>query len=202
MAAESQSRSDPGLPRVDPSHDHFARLGLARTWKIDRDALESNYLERSRLTHPDRFAAADSSTRRAAMEQSAALNEAYRVLRDPVARAEYLVKLGGIDLDSSDPHTGAPHPNQAFLIEMIERRDELDDASPEQLAALRERVEEELDEVFSSAIAALQPRAADEALQPGRADEANAGEIRRAAAALVHRRYLRRFLDELDAAAH
>lgn len=119
------------------------------------------------------------------MEDSAAINIAYRVLRDPVARAEYLVGLAGIDLDSNDRQTGAPHPEQAFLIEMIERRDQLDQldhANPEQLASLREGVEGELDECFDTALAALE-----------------AGDTSKAALALVHRRYLQRFLDEIDA---
>jgi molecular chaperone HscB len=169
------------LPAFDPALDHFARLGLERAWSLDREALEDAYLSRSKLSHPDRFVGADSGTRRAAVEHSSAINEAYRVLRDPVRRAEYLVKLGGIDLDSSDPKTGAPHPQQSFLIEMIERREQL--AGGGDLDELRDDVEEELDEVFDGALAKLE-----------------AGELAAAAAALVHRRYLQRFLDEIDAA--
>ena len=182
MAAENQSASDlPELEPFDPSLDHFARLGLERGWKLDRDVLEQRYLERSRRHHPDRFVAADASTRRAALEHSSAINTAHRTLRDPVARAEYLVKLGGIDLDSSDPDTGAPRPEQSFLIEMIERREQLEGAAPSKRDALRDEIEAEIDEVFDRALAALE-----------RAD------IRAAAAALVHRRYLDRFLNELD----
>jgi molecular chaperone HscB len=186
VAAESLSASE-GLAPFDPSLDHFARLGLARGHAIDRDALEDRYLASSRRVHPDRFAGADASTRRAALEHSAALNEAYRVLRDAVLRAEYLVRLGGVDLDSSDPHTGAPHPEQRFLIEMIERRERLEDvvgAGADALAELRDEVEAELEQVFARAVAAL-----------------DHDDVRAAAAALVHRRYLRRFLDEVDAAA-
>ncbi|WP_181198315.1 Fe-S protein assembly co-chaperone HscB [Enhygromyxa salina] len=185
MAAESQSASelDPGL---EGALDHFARLGLERGWRIDRDALEDNYLARSRSDHPDRHAGADARTRRVALERSAANNEAYRVLRDPVRRAEYLVKLGGIDLDSSDPQTGAPHPEQSFLIEMIERRDRLEELTTggeDALAELRDEVDEELDAVFATAVDAL-----------------DGGDTQAAAAALVQRRYLQRFLDEIDAA--
>jgi molecular chaperone HscB len=191
VAAENQSASEAaGLPRFDPSLDHFARLGLERRWAIDRNALEDGYLARSRVAHPDRFATADSATRRNAVESSSALNQAYRTLRDGVARAEYLVKLGGIDLDSSDPQTGAPHPEQAFLIEMIDRRERLAElrelsgrAGADALAALREEVEGEIDEVFDGAVAAL-----------------DADDVRAAAATLVHRRYLARFLDEIDSA--
>lgn len=182
MAAENQSASEQVLLEAfDPSLDHFARLGLERGWKLDRDALEQHYLERSRRYHPDRFVGADSATRRAALEHSSAVNTAYRTLRDPVSRAEYLVKLGGIDLDSSDPHTGAPRPEQAFLIEMIERREGLEHASRQQLDTLRDEVEAEMDEVFDRALAAIEQ-----------------ADVRTAAAALVHRRYLDRFLHELE----
>lgn len=180
MAAENQSASEL-LEPFDPSLDHFARLGLERVWTIDRDALERRYLERSRRHHPDRFVGADSATRRAAVEHSAAINTGYRTLRDPVARAEYLVKLGGIDLDSSDPQTGAPHPERALLIEMIERRERLDELGEAGRDTVRDEVEAEIDEVFDRALAALER-----------------GDVRSAAAALVHRRYLDRFLSEID----
>jgi molecular chaperone HscB len=174
VAAASRLASEP---------DHFARLGLARGFAIDRDTLERAYLERASQAHPDRVVGASSDVRRTAMEDSAAINVAYRVLRDPVARAEYLVGLAGIDLDSSDRVGGPPHPDQAFLIEMIERREQLDAiADASELASLRDSVEAELDESFDVALAALA-----------------AGETSKSALALVHRRYLQRFLDEIDA---
>jgi molecular chaperone HscB len=192
VAAESPSTSDAGagLESFDSRLDHFARLGLDRAWRLDRNALEDAYLARSRRYHPDRHAGADASTRRAALEHSSAINEAYRVLRDRVARAEYLVKLGGVDLDSSHPHPplmGAPHPEQAFLIDMIERREQLEqlaqDAALESPAAdeLYEELEAEIEQVFDDAVAALER-----------------GDTRAAAIALVHRRYLQRFADELS----
>lgn len=182
MAAESQSASS--IEAFDATLDHFARFGLPPRWKLDREVLESRYLEQSRRVHPDRHATADAATRRAALEHSAALNEAYAVLRDRVRRAEYLVKLGGIDLDSSDPHTGAPTPEQSFLIEMIDRRERLEQAAgagEDELAQLHDEVESELEAVFDEAIAALERE-----------------DIRAAAAALVRRRYLARFLDEVS----
>jgi molecular chaperone HscB len=187
VAAESQSASSSsgsGLGAFDATLDHFARFGLAPRWQLDRNELEDRYLEGSRRVHPDRHANADIATRRAALEHSAALNEAYAVLRDGVRRAEYLVKLGGIDLDSSDPATGAPHPEQGFLIEMIERREQLEQARGDALDRLHDEVESELEAVFDKAIAALER-----------------GDVRAAAAALVHRRYLQRFVNEIDAAS-
>lgn len=185
MAAESPSTSELATP--DPEQDHFSRLGLEPRWGLDRGALESSYREQSKIVHPDRFVNADSRTKRLAMEHSSLINEAYATLRDPVRRAEYLVKLGGIDLDSTDPERGAPHPSQAFLIEMIEHRERLEEASgrgPDELDALRDEIEAEADDVLDRAVDAL-----------------GEGALRPAAEHLITHRYLRRFLEEIEAAA-
>lgn len=164
--------------------DHFARFGLPRRYAIDRDALEAEYLRRAAATHPDRFVGRSSSERRVAMESSSAINEGYRVLRDPVQRAEYLCKLAGIDLDSSDPSGGAPQMDQAFLMEMIERRETVEAARAQgasALESLRARVDAEADDTLDDAIDALDD-----------------GETDKAARLLVKRRYLQRLIDEID----
>ncbi len=171
-------------PSPSEAGDHFARLGLPRRHALDREALETAYLQLAQKVHPDRFVGAPSGEKRAAMERSAALNEGYRILRDPVLRAEYLCKLGGVDLDSSDPHGGAPKMDQAFLVEMIERREEVAQAQQRGAAAiakLRDRVEDELEEALDAAVDALE-----------------AEQVDPAARALVKRRYLQRLLDEID----
>jgi molecular chaperone HscB len=155
---------------------------MPRRFEIDAEALEREYLARAVAVHPDRFASGTSAQRREAMESSAQVNEAYRTLRDPVQRAEYLVKLGGIDLDSSDAVGGAPTMDQAFLVDMIERRELVTEARERGgLDQLRAKVEDELDDVFDEAVASL------------RKDELAA-----AARGLVVRRYLQRLLDEID----
>lgn len=170
---------------VNPSaSDHFERLGLPRRFGLERDAIERAYLERAQVVHPDRFASGSSGEQRAAMEASAALNEAHRVIRDPVRRAEYLCKLAGIDIDSNDAQQGAPVMSQAFLMEMIERREALEDAREQGAAALdalRGGVEGELDDALDVARKAL-----------------DADDSPDAARALVRRRYLQRLLDEID----
>ncbi len=182
----TSSEASPPAPleRFDPSRNHFERLGLAPAVALDREALESAYLERSRRVHPDRFVTADAATQRLAMEHAAAVNEAYQVLRSPLRRAEYLVKLGGIDLDSSDAGTGAPKPTQAFLIEMIERREGLEAATEAGLEALEDLADELADEreaIVDAAVKALE-----------------SGEVAKAAEALVHARYLARLADEIE----
>ena len=170
---------------VNPSvSDCFERLGLARRFGLERDAIEKAYLERAQVVHPDRFATATGGEQRAAMEASAALNEAYRIVRDPVRRAEYLCKLAGIDVDSNDPRQGAPAMSQVFLVEMIERREQLEDARAQgasALEALRQGVEDEVDDALDKAVRAL-----------------DADDPQDAARSLVERRYLQRLLDEID----
>jgi molecular chaperone HscB len=162
--------------------NHFERLGQPRQHALDRGALEQSYLERAAAAHPDKVPQDDSSAKRAAMEASAAINEAYRTLRDPVKRAEYLVKLGGRDLDSSDPDTGAPKMPQTFLIEMIEHRERIAEAQAGgSLDALRDDVESQESDALSAAVSAI-----------------GSGDHEAAARHLVVRRYLQRLLDEID----
>lgn len=67
--------------------DHFERFGLGRSARIDLDELERRYLRKSREVHPDL------NDDEAAIVESAALNKAYRVLRDPWQRYAYLAEL-------------------------------------------------------------------------------------------------------------
>jgi len=164
--------------------DHFERLGQPRQHALDRDGLETEYLARAARAHPDKVDQDDASAKRAAMETSAAINEAYRTLRNPATRAEYLVKLGGRDLDSSDPSVGAPKMPQAFLIEMIEHRERVADArsaGADALDELREDVDGQQGDALAEAVLAI-------------AD----GDIETASRQLVVRRYLQRLLDEID----
>lgn len=178
MAAESRSASEAN----PPSGDHFAVLGLSPRHDLSRDDVESAYLALAQTWHPDRVGPDDVAGKRRAMEASAAINAAYRVLRDPVARLEYLVKLAGVDLDSSDPSTGAPSPSQAFLIDMIERREELAEArSSGKGEAFRNDIEDKEADAVDEATAAIV-----------------AGDVATAAQLLVQRRYWQRLLDEID----
>ncbi len=172
---------------LDAGADYFTVLGLAPAYDVDRDAVETAYLELSKRWHPDRFAGADSATRRRALESTSLLNEAYRTVKNRVRRAEYLCKLGGIDLDGSD-EGGAPKMDRIFLMEMIERRERIEEmrrAGDDAVADFRETVEDE-------AVACL--RAA--------ASHLERGDVETAARALVVRRYLGRLLDEIDGNPH
>lgn len=80
---------------VAPQMDFFAFIGLPRKLRLDEAELEKSFYLLSRQFHPDYFMSASEAERRASMERSSMLNDAYRTLRDRVTRAEYLLSLEG-----------------------------------------------------------------------------------------------------------
>lgn len=138
---------------------------------------------RAKEVHPDRFAGSPAQLQARARTHSSLLNEAHHVLRDPLRRATYLAKLGGFDLERAGQEGGAPAPSQAFLLEMMERRDAAESlASDDDREALLDEVLKERDAVFQRAVRAL--------------DDAEAA---KAAEALVVVRYLDRFVEGIEA---
>ena len=116
--------------------DHFERLGLPRRFSVDPAAVEREYLARSRQVHPDFHHLGSGADQRASLEQSAALNEAYLTVKDPYRRAEYLLALHGGPSAREEKNL-----DQAFLAEMLD---------------LRERIEEAKASADSAALAALE----------------------------------------------
>jgi molecular chaperone HscB len=96
-------------------------------YDVDIPSLERQFRELSLRLHPDRFAQADARERRLSLEQSTALNEAYKTLKDPSRRAFYLLKLRGVDLDREDAGSQRDMPVE-FLEEVMELREELEGA--------------------------------------------------------------------------
>src|SRR5690242_19889914 len=88
------------LEKLYGARDHFALFSLPVRFTLDRPELERRYLELARLTHPD-FAGSDAEAQVQALELSARVNEAYGVLSDDLKRAEYLVTLGGCDVEET-----------------------------------------------------------------------------------------------------
>jgi len=79
--------------------DFFTLFSLPRKLHLDLAALEKAFYAQSRKLHPDRFASKPQVEQEAALAASSALNDAYRTLRSPVARTEYLLSLEGIQLE-------------------------------------------------------------------------------------------------------
>ncbi|MBI4401641.1 MAG: Fe-S protein assembly co-chaperone HscB [Nitrospirae bacterium] len=78
---------------VSKELDYFTCLGLPRLLNIDTDVLETKFYELSRVFHPDFFQNKTETEQAISLGNSALLNTAYRTLKDPIRRAEYLVQL-------------------------------------------------------------------------------------------------------------
>lgn len=177
----------------DPKADYFRVLGVPRSFAVDLEDLERRYKETTKILHPDRFARADSQARRASLERSVQLNEAWRTLRDPVRRAEYLLSLHGVDMGErmggspQEPSRGQatlPVP-QVLLMEVMELREALAEA----------QVSKDLPEVealIGKVRGRLESVMADVAL----GFTASPPDLGTITARLVTVRYYRRFLDE------
>jgi Fe-S protein assembly co-chaperone HscB len=83
--------------------DYFAFLGVPRRFGQDLSVLEKRFYELSREFHPDRFTTSGADAQRLSLEKMSFLNQAYRTLKDPVERREYLLKLEGVEGKSRAP---------------------------------------------------------------------------------------------------
>src|SRR5439155_24854817 len=120
--------------------DYFEVFGLPRLLNIDLRALEKTLHELSRKYHPDYFSTAPAEEQQQALRMTALLNDAYRTLRHPVRRTEYLVNLEGFKPD------GSKVP-KSFLMEVFEINEQMEEvksggATKDQVAALRREIEE------------------------------------------------------------
>ena len=101
------------------SSDPFGLLGLAPAFEVDLAALERAFFERSKAAHPDRVASAPAAERVAALTRARALNDAYQLVKKPVARAEYLLARAGVTIGDNE------RLDPTFLMEILELREEL-----------------------------------------------------------------------------
>ncbi len=136
------------LAPLSPDLDHFALFGFDRKLVLDSAALDAAFLRLSRECHPDRYAVAEPEIRAVAERNSARVNDAKRVLSDPVRRAEYVLELAGVER----PDGEAKCPPD-LLMEVFELREKLmEDPGPElveRVLSLFADVEEKLDGLFS-----------------------------------------------------
>lgn len=105
--------------------DHFARLGLPPSLELDSPSLDKAYFALQRQWHPDRFVGKPAEERARASSEAAALNDAYRTLKEPLSRALYLAGLKGIEL----PGDGKTIDDPDLLTEVMDAREELQEAS-------------------------------------------------------------------------
>jgi molecular chaperone HscB len=115
-------------------------LGLERRLGLDRPELERRFHALNRRLHPDYFRLRSPEEQAISLEAAAAVNAAYRALRDPVSRVEYLLELEGLGLGLAGQ---AKPPADLFeeILELQEARMELPMAGPDEAPALRARLE-------------------------------------------------------------
>ena len=78
--------------------DFYEIFGLPRSLDLSLDDLQRRFYDLSRKLHPDRFMQKPEAERQRALDMSSALNDAYRTLKDPIKRAQYLLTLEGFDI--------------------------------------------------------------------------------------------------------
>ena len=132
------------LPR---GADYFALLGLTRKLVVDVDDLEKRFHQLSWKLHPDNFVRASERERSLSLECSSQLNDAFRTLRDPVSRVEYLLSQAGMRREGQHKQQAPPELLEE-VFELNESLDELREArqaggDTETRAALGRRLENE-----------------------------------------------------------
>ncbi len=166
--------------------DPFTTMGLPARYDIDRADLEARYRELSKVLHPDRHAQKPAGERRLSLGKAVEVNEAYRVLKDDLARARALLSLKGHTVEEGKE----PQADPMFLMEIMELREALSDARAasdlERVGALADRVGAMQRETSAAMAKAF------ESLEGGE------GEAAVVAALLGKLRYYRRFLDEVE----
>jgi molecular chaperone HscB len=138
------STTAPALPA-----DYFAVFGLDRRLKINESELQRKFYELSRQYHPDRFAGAPPAEQEYALDMTALLNDAYRVLKDPVKRAEYLLKREGFDIGEQRSNNVPPELlEEVFELNMmLEELRDGDESTRPQLEAEEKRFAHMLERV-------------------------------------------------------
>ncbi len=132
--------------------NHFELFQLPQRFAIDPDALDRAYREVQNHAHPDRFAAASGAEKRVAMQWATRANEAYQVLKKPLARAQYLCELNGVDLQV-ESNTAMP---PVFLMQQMAWREALEEAHAAKDIGALEGLEGELRGARKTEVAALE----------------------------------------------
>ena len=173
--------------------DPFEILGLPRRFGIDPKVAEARHLELSRALHPDRYASAPAGERRMALSRAIEVNEAWRAIRDPIARAEAVLRVAGLGDEIGE--TREPKPTGEFLMDVMERRERLADARAAKDAAAVKAVLVET-RAEHAAVQTLLAKTIDDALEPS----VDLPRLRAAIPLLGRLRYAARSLGEAIAA--
>jgi len=113
------------IQALDPAEDYFSFFGYQnRQLDLDTADLEKRFYAFSRQFHPDFFQQSSDFEKNSSLEKSSLLNDAYRALKDPVRRAEYIIQLEGAEIGKAQ----APPDLLSEMFELNEQLEELRDA--------------------------------------------------------------------------
>lgn len=145
---------------LDFHQNHFRLFGLPEHFALDLDDLSERYLRLRQTVHPDLYATAGEREKRLSLQASTQVNEAYQTLKDPLARARYLLNLltGG---QGDDQETTK---DMAFLMEQMELREALAEAreAPDPFAGItrvRDRLSRQSRQLIAQLATSLEPDA-------------------------------------------
>jgi molecular chaperone HscB len=176
--------------------DYFEVFGLPKILGLDLEALEKKFHELSRKYHPDYFSTASAAEKTQAVRMTALVNDAYRTLRHPVRRVEYLLSLFGFKAD------GSKVP-QSLLMEVFEINEQLEEvkagrASIEEVDSLRAQIKEKRERFDAE----LQQAAVewDELIQDGATDDKQKAQLAKLAEILSESSYIRNLERDLESA--
>jgi molecular chaperone HscB len=142
--------------RLMDAPDYYHFFGLEPRFNLDPADLEDRFHRLSRQLHPDRFAQATPAEREQSLAASANLNDAYRTLRDPVARAEHFLKLQGFEQTKEVP---AELLEEVFELNLALQEHGADDAARERVRSLEREADATLARLFSAYDASADPAA-------------------------------------------
>ena len=177
----------PACGKIQPlaaAGDYFAFFALPEKLTIDADDLERRYLSLSWKLHPDNFVRAEEFERNLSLERSSQLNDAYRTLRDPVARVEYLLARKGVRKEGQTKQQAPPE----LLEEVFELNESLEElqmaresgGDGNETAALRARLQSAA-QTFEEKLAEVDAELASTRNEWDAAIEANADDKARSA---------------------
>ena len=126
-------------------HNYYDFFEIPHRLSLDIKDLEQRFYALSRKWHPDRFVRGTADVRQQALDASAILNDGYRVLRDPIQRANYLLKENGFDIGEQQSKEVPPE----LLEEVFELNMALEESDEQAIAEARKKFEVMLQEIDS-----------------------------------------------------
>ena len=125
--------------------NYFTLFGLPASFALDDKALHRAYIALQQQFHPDRMIGKSNAERARAIQTSMDVNDGYDILKNPLKRAQHLLSLQGLKVNQDGKD--AVRPEQELLIEMMEMREELEEAGDElSVAGLAKNISQALEQ--------------------------------------------------------